>query len=168
MATIVRAETSTQIDWARTLFAEYVASLPVDVSYEDVPRECVGLPGAYGPPRGELLLALVDGAPAGCVALRPLDLETCEMKRVYLRPEWRGRGIGRELVETILAAARRIGYRRMRLDTIPALKAAVSLYRSLGFRVIAPYRAIPAERVLFMELDLSPPDGERADAKARQ
>ena len=154
MITLVRAETPAQIDGVRSLFSEYVASLPVDVSYENVPRESADLPGDYAPPRGELLLALVEGEPAGCVALRPLDLEICEMKRVYLRPAWRGRGMGRKLVEGIVAAARRIGYRRMRLDTIPSLKAALSLYRSLGFRVIAPYRAIPSERALFLELKL--------------
>jgi len=154
MITLVRAETPAQIDGVRSLFAEYVASLPVDVSYENVPRESADLPGAYAPPRGELLLALVEGEPAGCVALRPLDLEVCEMKRVYLRPAWRGLGMGRELVEGIVAAARRIGYRRMRLDTIPSLKPALSLYRSLGFRVIAPYREIPSDRALFLELKL--------------
>lgn len=155
MTTIVRAETPEQIGSVRSLFAEYVAGLPVDVSYEKVPRESADLPGAYGPPRGELLLVLVDGEPAGCIALRPLDGDICEMKRVYLRPAWRGRGIGRLMAESIIAAARRIGYRRMRLDTIPALKPALSLYRSLGFRVIAPYRDIPSDRALFLELKLS-------------
>ena len=154
MATIVRARTAEQLDWTRRLIEEYVASLPVDVSYEHVPEECADLPGDYAPPLGELLLALVDGKPAGCIALRPLDRETCEMKRVYLRPEWRGRGIGRALAEALIEAARRIGYRRMRLDTIPSLKVAVRLYRSMGFRVIAPYRDIPTSCAFFMELDL--------------
>ena len=157
MATIVRAETAEQLDWARSLIEEYAASLPVDVSYEHVPEECARLPGDYAPPRGELMLALVDGEPAGCIALRPLDGETCEMKRVYLRPAWRGRGIGRALAESIVAAARRIGYRRMWLDTIPSLKPAVALYRSMGFRVIAPYRAVPTSCAFFMELKLAPP-----------
>ena len=155
MATIVRAETAEQIEEARRLIEEYVASLPVDVSYEHVPEECARLPGDYAPPLGDLLLAVEDGEPVGCVALRPMDRETCEMKRVYLRPAWRGRGIGRELAESIVDAARRIGYRRMRLDTIPSLKPAISLYRSMGFRVIAPYRAIPTSCAFFMELKLA-------------
>ena len=156
MATIVRAETAEQLEEARRLIEEYVASLPVDVSYERVPEECARLPGEYGPPLGDLLLAMEGGEPVGCVALRPLDRETCEMKRVYLRPAWRGRGIGRKLTESILQAARRIGYRRMRLDTIPSLKPAIALYRSMGFRVIAPYRAIPTACAFFMELSLAP------------
>ena len=155
MATIVRAETAEQLEWARRLIQEYVASLPVDVSYEHVPEECSRLPGEYAPPRGELLLALESGEPVGCVALRPLDPETCEMKRVYLRPEWRRRGIGRAMAEAIVEAARRIGYRRMRLDTIPSLKPAIALYRSMGFRVIAPYRTIPTSGAFFMELNLA-------------
>ena len=155
MTTIVRAETAEQLEWTRQLIEEYAASLPVDVSYEHVPDECARLPGEYAPPLGELLLALVDGRPAGCIALRPIDRDTCEMKRVYLRPEWRGRGIGRELAEAIVDAARRIGYRRMRLDTIPSLKPAIALYRSMGFRVIAPYRAIPTSCAFFMELNLA-------------
>jgi GNAT superfamily N-acetyltransferase len=154
MMSIVRAETAEQLDWVRSLIGEYIASLPVDVSYEHVPEECAALPGEYGPPRGELLLAIVDGRPAGCVALRPIDRETCEMKRVYLRPAWRGKGIGRTMTEAIVEAARRIGYGRMRLDTIPSLKPAVALYRSMGFRVIAPYRTIPSSCAFFMELNL--------------
>jgi putative acetyltransferase len=155
MATIVRAETAEHFDWARSLISEYAASLPVDVSYEHVPEECARLPGEYAPPRGALLLALAEGAPAGCIALRPLDVDVCEMKRVYLRPAWRGRGIGRALAVSIVESARRIGYRRMRLDTIPAMKPAIALYRSMGFRVIAPYRAIPTACAFFMELDLA-------------
>lgn len=154
MATIVRAETAEQLEWIRRLIEEYVASLPVDVSYEHVPDELSRLPGEYAPPRGELLLALVDGRPAGCVGLRPLEGDTCEMKRVYLRPEWRRRGIGRAMAEAIVQAARRIGYRKMRLDTIPSLKPAIALYRSMGFRVIAPYRVIPTSSAFFMELKL--------------
>jgi len=156
MATIVRAETAQQLGWARRLIEEYVASLPVDVSYEHVPEECARLPGEYAPPLGELLLAMEGGEPVGCVALRPLDRETCEMKRVYVRPAWRGRGVGRALAKAIVDAARRIGYRRMRLDTIPSLKPAIGLYRSMGFRVIAPYRAIPTSCAFFMELKLEP------------
>lgn len=155
MTCIVPARTSADLDAARVLITEYVDSLPVDVSYEHVPEECAALPGAYAPPGGELLLAIVDGRPAGCIALRPLDRETCEMKRVYLRPLHRGAGIGRALAAAIVDAARRIGYRRMRLDTLSSMSAAVSLYASMGFRPIPPYRSIPAEGAVFMELDLS-------------
>lgn len=161
MAVIVRAETAEQLEWTRRLIEEYVASLPVDVSYERVPEECAGLPGAYAPPAGELLLAMEGGEPVGCVALRPMDRETCEMKRVYVRPEWRSRGVGRALAEAIVDAARRIGYRKMRLDTIPSLKPAIGLYRSMGFRVIAPYRAIPTSCAFFMELKLQESPGIR-------
>jgi len=162
MATIVRAETAQQLGWARRLIEEYVASLPVDVSYEHVPEECARLPGEYAPPLGELLLAMEGGEPVGCVALRPMDGETCEMKRVFLRPEWRRQGIGRALTEAILQAARRIGYRRIRLDTIPALKPAIALYRSMGFRVVAPYRVIPTSCAFFMELNLAQSSGNPA------
>lgn len=142
------------IDDARRLIAEYVATLPVDISYESVDRELAELPGAYAPPRGELLIASVDGVPVGCVALRPIDDETCEMKRFTVSVAFRGRGIGRNLAEAIVAAARRIGYRRMRLDTHPTMNAAIALYRSIGFRPIDPYRSIPNRENLFLELDL--------------
>jgi putative acetyltransferase len=155
MTTIVRAQAPAQLTELRTLLAEYVDSLPVDISYERFPLEWAGLPGAYAPPRGELLLASVDGRPAGCVALRPIDAETGEMKRFYVRPAFRGRGLGRALGSAIVDAARRIGYRRLLLDTHPTMTAAIALYRSLGFRDTAPYRSIPAREVIFMELDLA-------------
>jgi len=154
MLTLVRAEAPGPLEMIRLLIVEYAASLPVDVTHEGVDREARELPGDYGPPRGTLLLALEGDRPVGCAALRPLGPDACELKRVYVRAEARGRGIGRTLVETLIEDARRIGYRRMRLDTIPALKPALGLYRSLGFRFIAPYRAIPTERALFMELRL--------------
>jgi putative acetyltransferase len=139
---------------ARQLIAEYVASLPVDISYESVDRELAELPGAYAPPAGDLLIASVDGVPAGCIALRPIDGDTCEMKRFYVAPAYRGQGVGRRLAEAIVAAASRIGYRRMRLDTHPTMTAAIALYVSLGFRPIEPYRSIPHRENLFMELEL--------------
>jgi ribosomal protein S18 acetylase RimI-like enzyme len=156
MIGVVDGRTPGPLDVLRDLILEYAASLPVDVSHERMRQEAEGLPGEYAPPRGALLLAMADGSPLGCAALRPLDRETCELKRVYVRPEARGRGIGRTMVITLIGSARRIGYRRMRLDTVPALKPALGLYRSLGFRFIAPYRAIPTERALFMELMLGP------------
>jgi GNAT superfamily N-acetyltransferase len=154
MITVLRGEGPGPLDMIRRLIVEYAAALPVDVSHERIDAEAKGLPGDYAPPRGTLLLAMTDDRPVGCAALRPLDREVCELKRVYVRAEARGQGIGRVLVATLIEDARRIGYRRMRLDTIPALKPALGLYRSLGFRFIAPYRAIPTERALFMELKL--------------
>jgi len=154
MIMVVRGETPGALDMIRRLIVEYAASLPVDVSHEGIDDEAKKLPGAYAPPRGTLLLAMDGDRPVGCAALRPLDPDVCELKRVYVRPEGRGRGIGRLLIVTILGSAQRMGYRRVRLDTIPDLKPALGLYRSLGFRFIAPYRAIPTERALFMELRL--------------
>lgn len=154
MITVVRGEAPGPLDMIRRLIVEYAASLPVDVSHEGIDDEVEKLPGVYAPPRGTLLLAMAGDRPVGCAALRPLDAEVCELKRVYVRPEGRGQGIGRLLIVTLIGTARRIGYRRIRLDTIPDLKPALGLYRSLGFRFIAPYRAIPTERALFMELKL--------------
>ena len=134
----------------RVLLREYAASLPFALDFQDFERELAGLPGAYAPPRGALRLA----RGAGCVALRPLDEDTCEMKRLYVRPSARGSGLGRRLTEEIVAEARRLGYRRMRLDTVPGMGAAQSLYEHLGFREIAPYRPNPIAGARFLELDL--------------
>lgn len=153
---ILRAETAGQLDSVRGLFAEYADAFPVRTCDGNFGRECGALPGDYAPPRGELLLALVGDEAAGCIALKPVDRETCEMKRFYLRPAFRGRGLGRELAEAIVEAARRIGYRRMRLDTLASMKAAIGIYRSIGFRVSLPYRDIPIENAVFMELAISP------------
>jgi putative acetyltransferase len=155
MTIIGRAQTPAQLSDLRRLLAEYVESLPVDIAYERFAQEWAGLPGAHAPPRGELLMATVDGQAAGCVALRPIDADTGEMKRFYVRPPFRGRGIGRELAGAVVEAARRIGYRRLLLDTHPTMTAAIALYRSMGFRETAPYRSIPVREEIFMELDLA-------------
>ncbi|RPH47392.1 MAG: GNAT family N-acetyltransferase [Planctomycetota bacterium] len=155
MTTLVRVQTPAQLTGLRRLLAEYVDSLPVDIAHEGFAKEWAGLPGAYAPPRGELLLASVDGQPAGCVALRPIDADTGEMKRFYVRPAFRGRGIGRALAGAVVDAARRIGYRRLLLDTHPTMTAAIALYRSMGFRETASYRSIPVREEIFMELDLT-------------
>jgi GNAT superfamily N-acetyltransferase len=156
---IEMADTPARLEQARTLFREYAGSLGFDLSFQGFDRELEALPGEYGPPRGRLLLALDGAEAAGCVALRPLDGDACEMKRLFTRPAWRGRGLGRALAEAIINAARAIGYARMRLDTVPAMAAAQRLYAELGFRDIAPYRFNPVPGTRYMELELAEPPG---------
>jgi ribosomal protein S18 acetylase RimI-like enzyme len=138
------------VEEVRLLFREYAASLPFALDFQDFDREVAGLPGAYAPPRGALLLA----REAGCAGLRPIDETTCEMKRLYVRPSVRGMGLGRRLAEAVIAEARRLGYARMRLDTVPGMGPAQSLYERLGFREIAPYRPNPIPGARFLELEL--------------
>lgn len=141
------------IEQARGLFLEYGSSLGFSLCFQSFDEELKNLPGAYGPPSGRLLLARYRDHAAGCVALRRLEAGICEMKRLYVRPGDRGRGLGRMLVERVIAEARAIGYERMRLNTIEsAMKDAVALYRRMGFKEIAPYSAAPIECALWMEL----------------
>jgi ribosomal protein S18 acetylase RimI-like enzyme len=135
-----------------TLFRAYAAALDVDLSYQDFEAELAGLPGKYAVPAGALLLARDgDARPVGCVGLRPIDpAGCCEMKRLYVAPDGRGTGIGRKLVEAAVAAAEAIGYRELRLDTLPTMAGAQALYRKLGFEVIEPYYDTPVAGTLFM------------------
>lgn len=138
----------------RTLLREYAASLGLDLCFQGFDRELAELPGEYASPLGQLLLGIAGTDVAGCVALRPIGDDVCEMKRLYVRPAWRGAGLGRRLVEAIIGEARRIGHRSMRLDTLPSMGTAIALYERLGFRPVAPYRYNPVEGAMFMELDL--------------
>jgi putative acetyltransferase len=152
---LIRQAGLADIPQVRKLFLEYAQSLGFSLCFQNFDQELAGLPGEYSPPHGRLLLAMVAQEFAGCVALRRLEPGICEMKRLYLRPAFRGRGLGRALAENIIAEARQIGYPRMRLDTVePVMKDAVALYRGLGFTEIAPYRANPIPGTLYMELQL--------------
>jgi ribosomal protein S18 acetylase RimI-like enzyme len=139
------------IETVRELFREYGQSLGIDLSFQDFDKELATLPGAYAPPRGAVIIAWQEGAPCGCVALRRIDGRTCEMKRLYVRPGSRGEGVGAELVRRIIETARALGYAAMRLDTLPSMKSAVSLYRSFGFSEIPAYIYNPIPGALFME-----------------
>jgi GNAT superfamily N-acetyltransferase len=148
-------ESPAQIAQARELFLEYAQSLGFSLCFQNFDKELATLPGDYAPPEGRLLLAEYEGQLAGCVALHKLEAQICEMKRLYLRPQFRGKGLGRVLADRIIAEARQIGYRRMRLDTVePVMKDAVAMYRRIGFHEIAPYRANPNPGTLYMELEL--------------
>ncbi len=138
----------------RDLFLEYAASLNFDLCFQGFDEELANLPGAYGPPRGRLFLAEGRGGIAGGVGLRPLEAEICEMKRLYVRAQFRGLGIGRRLAEATIEAARAIGYRRMRLDTLASMAAANALYAALGFNEIPPYYDNPLTGALYFERQL--------------
>jgi ribosomal protein S18 acetylase RimI-like enzyme len=153
--TIRPAASSADIGQIRELFLEYAQSLGFSLCFQNFDQELASLPGDYAPPEGRLLLAEYAGKSAGCIALHKIAPEICEMKRLYLCPQFRGLGIGRRLVETLIAEARRIGYRKMRLDTVePKMQDAVALYRRFGFQEITPYRVNPIEGALYMELTL--------------
>jgi putative acetyltransferase len=149
------AESPEQIAQARELFLEYANSLGFSLCFQSFDQELASLPGDYAPPNGRLLLATSNGQPAGCAALHKLVPGICEMKRLYVRPQYRGKGLGRELSEKIIAEARQLGCKKLRLDTVePIMKTAVAMYRQLGFREIPPYRDNPIAGALYMELQL--------------
>ena len=156
MLTIIQAETAEHVSTARELIVEYATWLEFNLCFQGFEEEMRSFPGKYAPPAGRLLLALWDGRPAGVIALRALEEPgLCEMKRLYVRSEFRGHGIGRILAERVIGEAAKLGYTRMRLDTIPGkMDRAIEMYRELGFAEIVPYYNTPVGHTLFMELAL--------------
>jgi len=154
MIQIVRAHTDAHYQYARNLFVQYADSLGLDLEFQGFSRELATLPGGYVPPLGCILLAELSGNYVGCVALRPLENKICEMKRLFVIPEYRGRDIGRALTCAVIDRAREMGYEKMRLDTIESMKKAKRLYHSFNFRTIQAYRYNPLEKPSYMELDL--------------
>ena len=152
---LVPAIGAAEVAACRELFTEYQRGLGVSLCFQGFDAELASLPGDYAPPRGRLVLALVRGRPAGCVALRPLFHRDAEMKRLYVRPAHRASGLGRVLAQHVIAEARALGYETLKLDTLPAMKAAQRLYEDLGFRDTAPYNDNPVAGVRFMALDLA-------------
>ncbi len=153
---IARAESDADVAVVASLFRAYAGSLDVDLAYQDFEAELAGLPGQYAAPRGLLLLARdIDGTPLGCVACRPLDEDICEMKRLFVAPAGRGRGLGRLLVRRLFADARALGYREMRLDTLASMHAAQALYRAENFELTTPYYDTPVAGTVFMRCSLA-------------
>jgi ribosomal protein S18 acetylase RimI-like enzyme len=159
-ARIVAANTKERVRRARGLCEEYARSLGFDLDFQDFDEELASFPGSYTPPSGCLLIAEIGDEAIGCVALRRLSDDVCEMKRLYVRPDHRGTKTGRRLAEAVIREARRIGYERMRLDAIRSMTAAVALYRSLGFVEIPQYRVNPIDGAVFFELILHRPSHE--------
>ncbi|MCA1581649.1 MAG: GNAT family N-acetyltransferase [Acidobacteria bacterium] len=155
MIQIVDASGPEEIADVRALLLEYQAFLDVDLGFQGFAREVAELPGAYAPPSGRLLLARFDGRACGCIALQPISGEVCEMKRLYVRPDRRGSGLGRLLVARLVDEARSIGYGRMCLDTLPSMTRAAAMYEALGFQEIPPYRHNPVAGSRFMALSLA-------------
>lgn len=155
MVEIIQAETPEHIEAARELFREYETAIDLDLCFQSFDEELANLPGKYAAPEGRLFLAFSDKNPAGCIALRKLEEGICEMKRLFVRADFRGQKIGVLLIEKIIEEAQKIGYRKMRLDTFPSkMGKAVNLYESYGFQVTEPYYHNPFGETLFMEKDL--------------
>jgi len=157
----IEIQTPTEMEQIRELFREYYRFLArehgLDISYQGIEDELASLPGKYAAPKGRLILAIEENHPVGCAALRPIDEQICELKRMYVLPQYRGQGVGKVLAQTLIKEARQIGYRLIRLDTGNFLTAAIKLYKTLGFKQIDPYNEVPEEIrkiAIFMELDL--------------
>ena len=143
-----------EVPLVRQLFREYADALGIDLCFQDFETELASLPGKYTPPQGRLILAWVDGEAAGSVALRPIDGETCEMKRLYMKPQFRRHHLGRLLAERVCREAREAGYRKICLDTLPSMSSATQLYATLGFQPVEPYVFNPIEGAIFLGLNL--------------
>jgi len=155
MIELLKVESGPELDEIRTLVLEYKQSLNFNLCFQDFDTELRELPGEYAPPAGRLILCKFEGKPAGCIALRQLEPRICEMKRLFVRPQFRGRQLGRKLTDYLIAEARRAGYDAMRLDTIAgSMDHAIAMYRELGFREIPPYYANPTPGAIYMELAL--------------
>ena len=154
MLEILKAESGEELEQVRVLFGEYSNSLAFDLDFQNYEEELANLPGDYVRPTGCLLLAIYKGQSVGCVGLRKLNDGVCEMKRLYVREQFRSSGFGRALAEAVIEEARKIGYNNMRLDTVPSMDVARALYVSLGFKQTGPYRYNPIEDAVFMELRL--------------
>jgi putative acetyltransferase len=154
MLTVEEAYSGARLEQVRQLFLEYAESLGLDLCFQGFQNELDTLPGTYQRPGGRLLLATWHDTVAGCVGLRPLEPGVCEMKRLYIRPAYRGLRLGAALAGHIIQQAREAGYRSMRLDSLPSMGAALALYRRLGFQDIPPYRENPVPGAVFLELPL--------------
>ena len=154
MPTIIQAGTAEEIAQARELFREYGANPDFGTCFKGFEEEMQSLPGMYAPPEGRLLLAYVDGDAAGCIGLRKMEPGFCEVRRLYVRPPFRGQRLGRTLAEAIIAQARQAGYHTARLGTLPVMKEAIALYQSLGFVPVAPYKDNALTGAIYMELAL--------------
>ena len=152
---VIAAHEGEPLRFVHELFEEYAQSLGIDLCFQGFGQELAELPGKYAPPEGRLLLAQHQDAAAGCVALRKIAPGICELKRLYVRPGFRGKGLGRRLTQALIQAASEYGYQLMRLDTLSSMKAAIALYESLGFRRTEPYYFNPSACAVFMELKLS-------------
>ena len=165
---LILAESSEEIESARKLFAEYASWVEISLCFQNFDKEVAELPGAYAPPSGRLFLAANGQQVMGCVALRKIGDGVGEMKRLYVRPEFRGRGLGRTLTEKLIAEAKQIGYARLRLDTLPGkMDQAIAMYRSFGFQEISPYYKNPVADATFMELLLSKRAGVNPPSRPR-
>ena len=151
---ILGADDHVELEHVRQFFRNYAAWLGVNLDYQDFGEEMASLPGAYAAPAGRLFFATFEGRPAGCVGIRPTSDGVCEMKRLYVEPEMRGNGIGRQLALAAIKAAKALGYRKVMMDTLPAMRIAVKLYRELGFKEAPAYYPTPVEGTLFLALDL--------------
>jgi GNAT superfamily N-acetyltransferase len=151
---IVPVETGAHLGQVRMLFEEYWASFGFTPCFQNFSAELASLPGAYAPPGGRLALARIDGEPAGCAALKPFDDHRCEFKRLYVRPAFRGAGLGQTLLDWLIAEARAAGYREVLGDTMPVMQGALRMYDRMGFERTGPYAVDPTPGAIFLRLRL--------------